>query len=134
MADIKALIEERAGIPAHLLTGETPEENIAQAKALIAYRRDAGGRGTTRQQFAAWLNQEDQANTDAAALAALAEIERQQAGGYPAIKDGQPEHLPTGDGRPTREQFAEYMQETFTGGSALGYGGGLIGGRRKNDK
>lgn len=130
MADIKNLIEQRAGVPAHLLTGETNEEIIASAKALLAYRRDAAPHGSTRERFAAWFNQSYNAEAvnaqSAAAFAALAEIERQQAGGYPEIRDGQPQNFTPGDGRPTREQFAEYMREAFTGGRALGDGGGLI--------
>lgn len=131
MADIKQLIEQRCGVPAALLTGDNDEENIAQAKALLAYRRTGSARKhaqTAREQFIEWAaaalgSQEDQTAADTSAAAALAELEREIRGGYPEIRDGQPQNFTPGDGRPTREQFADYMAEIFPGG---GNGGGLI--------
>ena len=62
-------VAKEAGVPAHLLSGNTKEECEAQAKALLEYAGKAkypqvkdGGeisghmKNTTRQQFADWLN------------------------------------------------------------------------------
>ena len=38
--ELKHTIVECTGVPSSLLTGETAEENIAQAKALLAYKRE----------------------------------------------------------------------------------------------
>ena len=118
--DIKREIEQRAGVPASLLTGETVEENIAQAKALLAYKREYEQQRpkTTAEQFGAWvdaqLGKEPQEPQDAAG-AALAEIEeaaRRDAGGYPIVPDGGQidiSRLP--DARPAREQFADWFKK-----------------------
>lgn len=49
ISNIKAEIEKQTGIPASLLNGETVEENIAQAKAILAYKQKSG---TEAEQFA----------------------------------------------------------------------------------
>ena len=126
--EVKQLIEQRTGVPASLLTGETVEENIAAAKALLAYKRehDKGRTKSTREQFADWLGaqQEDKdrrtaellgrhyeappADPAGAALAEVAEAYRVEAGGYPMTKDGgEGTNMP--DPRPAREQFAEWF-------------------------
>ena len=55
--ELKQTIEQRTGVPASFLTGETAEENIAQAKALLAYKREAQQQRpkTTAEQFSDWL-------------------------------------------------------------------------------
>ena len=111
--ELKQIIEQRTGVPASLLTGETAEENIAQAKAILAYKRDLGTQTprTTRDQFAEWLNASQGKEAQDTAGAALAEIEdaaRMEAGGYPAVQDsGEAAGLP--DPRPARDQFAEWF-------------------------
>ena len=58
LEEMKKYIEEATGVPADkLLTGDTPEENMAKAKAILAYVKYTGGTGatqkkTTREQFA----------------------------------------------------------------------------------
>lgn len=47
--ELKQTIEQRTGVPASFLTGETAEENIAQAKALLAYKREAQQQRPLRQ-------------------------------------------------------------------------------------
>ena len=42
---IRQEIEKVSGVPASLLTGETLEENIAQAKAMLAYKKGKDGAG-----------------------------------------------------------------------------------------
>lgn len=129
LEDLKQTIENKAGVPASLLTGETAEENIAQAKAILAFKREREAQRpkSTREQFAEWMTgkfeDRDRHTADMVGLqyvppeapeeAALAELEetaRTEAGGYPVIKDGGQigtDNLP--DPRPTREQFAEWF-------------------------
>ncbi len=95
--EIKQTIEQHTGVPASLLTGETAEENIAQAKALIAYKREliAYKREyeqqrpkTTAEQFSDWI------------------------GGQLENTDGQTkkaDNLP--DPRPARRQFADWFSD-----------------------
>ena len=111
--ELKQIIEQRTGVPASLLTGETAEENIAQAKAILAYKRDLDTQTprTAQEQFAEWLNASQGKEAQDTAGAALAEIEdaaRMEAGGYPAVQDsGEAAGLP--DPRPARDQFAEWF-------------------------
>ena len=111
--ELKQIIEQRTGVPASLLTGETAEENIAQAKAILAYKRDLDTQTprTAGEQFAEWLNASQGKEAQDTAGAALAEIEdaaRMETGGYPAVQDsGEVTGLP--DPRPAREQFAEWL-------------------------
>lgn len=62
----KKMISQSTGIPEDLLAGETAEEAIAQAKALLAFKRSfqqedpksqaAAAPLSTRDQFAAWMS------------------------------------------------------------------------------
>lgn len=128
--ELRSTIEQRTGVPASLLTGETAEENIAQAKAFLAYKREYEQQRpkSTAEQFSDWIGgqlEERDRQTAAAfglqytppqtdpAGAALAEIEeaaRVEAGGYPMVKDGgqiDTSNMP--DPRPAREQFADWL-------------------------
>lgn len=63
ISNIKAEIEKQTGVPASLLNGETVEENIAQAKAILAYKQEAGTEApqepqTPAEQFASWFEQQ----------------------------------------------------------------------------
>lgn len=112
--ELKTAIEQGTGIPASLLTGETEEENIAQAKAFLAYKRESEATRpkSTREQFKEWLNASqgiEEPDTAGAALEEIQEALRVEAGGYPKVPDG---GTPAGDfpdPRPAREQFAEYF-------------------------
>ena len=126
--ELKQQIEQRAGVPASLLTGETAEEVVARAKAVLAYKREheAQRPKTAQEQFADWIGAqlEDKdrrtaellgrhyeappADPAGAALAEVAEAYRVEAGGYPMTKDsGEVTNMP--DPRPAREQFAEWF-------------------------
>ena len=73
--ELKQEIEEYTGIEASSLTGETVEENIAQAKALLAYRRETANSGKSpREQFAEWVKARENGTPDLATMA-LNEIE-----------------------------------------------------------
>lgn len=122
----KQAIERSVGIPAALLTGETEEENMAQAKALLAYQRECNGKRpkSNSEQFAEWMNGgADPAQDEATkALTALEEELRVRNGGYPMITDsGEVTGLP--DGRSTAEQFAEWFGNR-TAFDPLARGGG----------
>lgn len=78
--DLKREIEARTGIPAPLLTGETAEENISQAKAFLAYKReyDATRPKSARDKFAEWAAAElGTATPQDNITAALTELEEQ---------------------------------------------------------
>lgn len=115
--EVKQAIEKQTGVPANLLNGETIEENIAQAKALLAYKREADEQRpkSTREQFEQWLNAqqgvEDQ-DTAGQALAQIEERARVEAGDYPIIRDGGSANIngvTLGDGRTAKEHFADWL-------------------------
>ena len=54
LEDIKKEISAVTGIPSDLIQGETPEETICSAKALIAYRNKAAR--TPRRGLDAWVD------------------------------------------------------------------------------
>lgn len=60
MTEVNAEIEALTGVPASLLTGETAEENIALARALIAYKNESSTTNPQEPeaQFAEWFKQE----------------------------------------------------------------------------
>ena len=115
LEDVKNEIEQRTGVPASLLSGETPEENIAQAKALLAYKREHEPQQpkSPREQFSEWFDSQrgiDPQDTAAAELADLEEAVRTEAGGYPYMQDGgEASNMP--DPRPASEQFAEWFNK-----------------------
>lgn len=114
LEELKQTIEKQTGIPATLLNGETAEENIAQAKALLAYKREADAQRpkSTAEQFSDWMKAQegtDQPDTAGEALARIEEQARIDAGGYPILRDGGSVNVNTGDGRSAREQFSEWI-------------------------
>lgn len=115
MTDYKQEISKVTGIPAELLTGDTIEENIARAKALLAYRSEAEATRPKdpREQFAEWMNVQGigEAVPDrSAALDAIAEQARVEAGGYPITHDaGEVMNMP--DPRTAKEQFTTWAAD-----------------------
>lgn len=116
--ELKQTIEQRTGVPASLLTGETAEEAVAQAKAMLAYKREHEQKRpqTTAEQFSAWAGAEmgldAPQDTAGAALAEIAEAIRVERGGYPIVHDGGQidiNRLP--DPRPAKEQFAGWASQ-----------------------
>ena len=111
LEELKQEIEQQTGIPAKLLTGETAEENIAQAKALLAYKKEAASSNKNpREQFADWFREqqgEEQPDLSSKGLADIEERIRVENGGYPLVKDGgQISQLPDPAG--TKEQFSQW--------------------------
>ena len=131
LEQIKQEIADRTGLTTDLLKGETVEENIAQAKALLAYKREYEAKRpkSTAEQFTEWaganfesgaertarilgLSYEQPQDAATAALDEIAERARVEAGGYPMTKDGgEVTGLP--DPRPARDQFAEWIGQHF---------------------
>ena len=116
--ELRQEIAQRASVPANLLTGETVEENIAQARALLAYKRDLEEQEQpedTAGQFARWLRTNDGIErTDGAALDDIAKQARMEAGSYPEVEDGGTPYIngrAAPDTRPAAEQFSEWLQE-----------------------
>lgn len=114
--ELKQEIAQRTGVPVVLLTGETAEENIAQAKAFLAYKREYQAQQPKNhaEQFKAWFNEQYGIEEQDEAGAALAEIEEQarlDAGGYPYLQDGGSVNVNLGDTRSAKEQFAEWLEQ-----------------------
>lgn len=114
--ELKQAIEQRTGVPAALLNGETAEENIALAKTLLAYKKEheAQRPKSTSELFAEWFTAKQGIETRDAAGEAMADIEeavRVEAGGYPIVKDATMDYRPLPDSRPAREQFAEWFSK-----------------------
>ena len=112
--NFKQEIENRTGVPAAILSGDTAEENIAQAKALLAYRNSQ--EKPTRDQFADWLD-EEMGTTPAAAMDALElqEIEEaaRNAAGYPKVRDGSTDGKIIHTKRQTRDVFNDWLNGTL---------------------
>lgn len=119
--DIKKTIEQRAGVPASLLNGETAEEVIAHAKALLAFKKEheAQRPKSTQEQFTEWNRQLNGIETGDEAGEALADIENSLRPYAVGIRDaGEIEHAP--DGRTAQEQFKEWwLEKTAIRGSDL---------------
>ena len=113
LEELKQEIEQRTGVQASLLKGETAEENIAYAKAVLAFRKEHEAKRpkTAGEQFAEWYNAQQGIEPQDEAGAALAQIEEQarlDAGGYPMLKDGGSANVNIGDGRTPAQQFADW--------------------------
>ena len=104
LEELRQEIERRTGVPATLLTGETAEENIAQAKALLAFRmgRETQKPKSTAEQFAEWMQSQENVPDQTEAPP------DPDAGNYPVLKDGGCVNVDLGDPRTTAAQFAEW--------------------------
>ena len=116
--ELKNLISQNTGIPAEMLTGETPEENITRARQLLAFKRDNSTQAAEDpgELFANWIRSQtgelEKVKTPEAALNEIAEQVRIDNGGYPIIPDGGASNITgfTGqDARPTEEIFKEWF-------------------------
>ncbi len=112
--EIRADISNSTGIPESLLTGETSEELISQAKAVLAYKRKAAKNApkTIREEFKQWADElEGKEPEQGAEYAALDEIEK-RAQGYPNINDAGELQLKENAGTP-RDQFASFAADAM---------------------
>lgn len=122
--EMKQAISDRTGIPVILLTGETAEENIIKAKALLAYKKEkeaeisATTAQTTKNQFSDWIktNFEDfgREEKEQPEVNVLADLE-ESLQVVPNIRDGGNSVMceQQGDGRSTSDLFADWMQSQF---------------------
>lgn len=110
--ELKVAIEQGTGVQASLLTGETSEEVIAQAKAFLAFKREREDQRpkSTAEQFGSWFNAVqgiEEPDEAGAALAGIQEAVRVAEGGYPKVPDGGEPML--GDQRSAKEKFSEWF-------------------------
>ena len=87
LEDVKKELSSRTGIPVSLLTGETIEENIARAKAIIAFRRDHDKPKNAKEAFSLWF-QEENGDKIPDPMENITQYEKELYSGYPQIKDG----------------------------------------------
>ena len=114
--EIKTMISERLGVPVCLLTGETPEEDLACAKAVLAFKREyeQTREKSNAEKFEEWfcdqmgIERPDQLQD---ALSEVEEAVRVSSGVYPNLSDRGEAHL--GDNRSTKEKFAEWMGDVM---------------------
>ena len=116
--EFKKMIEQRSGVPAALLDGDKPEEILERARSLADFRsrNEIRRPKSSAEQFAAWFHEQtgEGASTDEQrqALDEIEEMVRRLRGGYPVIHDGgELDHSGLPDGRQTRDQFAEWLNE-----------------------
>lgn len=115
--ELKQTIERQTGIPAALIAADTAEAAIAQARSLLAYKREQDQQRPkkTREQFAKWSRDQygmEEPDTASTALDAIEEEARLAAGGYPRVRDGGQvsiDGMP--DPRPTAAQFEEWFRK-----------------------
>lgn len=116
--EAKQQIAQVAGVPVHLLNGETIEENITKAKALIAYKKEwnANRTKTTREDFIEFMQAQEGTQPEADPFKDLANLEMQYKANkaYPSLQDGgEPFRNGYPDGRSTQEQFSEWISKLF---------------------
>lgn len=110
--ELKAQIETRAGIPANLLKGESQEEILAEAKALLIFKKQHEEQRpkSTREQFTEWQRKLDGIETGDEAGEALADIENSLRPYAYGIRDaGEVEHVP--DGKTARQHFEDWVMQ-----------------------
>ena len=110
---IKAEIERLTGISAGLLTGESTEENIAQAKALLAYKRSVDEkRQTEARRLDSFLDAQQQIDQNTSAFKSLEALEAQTSAKYPNLHDaGEANH--GANSATTKQLFAEWLNGTL---------------------
>lgn len=113
---IRETIEQRTGIPASLLTGQTAEENITQARNLYEFRKknETEKPKSGQDRFADWLRSAQGIETNdevSTALDEIAENVRVGSGGYPIVPDGGDYPVNQIDVRTPQQMFAEYIRE-----------------------
>lgn len=120
LEEIRAQIEIRSGVPISLLTGETTEEVIAQAKAFISLKREYKQKAAkdARTDFAEWASSEmgeENISPEDESTRAILDLEeelRLNAGGYPQIEnDGN--NINLGEGLNARQQFDAFMSDSM---------------------
>lgn len=109
--ELKQRIEQDTGVPASLLNGETAEENIAKAKALLAYKREHEVQKpqSNREAFSDWFRAQEGEVVQDPAGAALAQIENELRS-VPVLRDaGEVAHNAAAG--TAKEQFAQWLYD-----------------------
>ena len=119
LEELKQEISNRTGIPVTLLTGETAEENISRAKAMLAYRREHTAKQTAaqpksaKQQFADWMRSSYGTEDQETETNILSDLEN-SLNIVPVLQDSGDilaNNLQQSDGRSTAEQFGDWMNK-----------------------
>lgn len=112
--EMRQEISRRTGVPAEILTGETAEEQIAQAKAMLAYKKESGGavKKTEAEQFREWFNTVT-GNGSASSEDPFIGLEQELKQPYPTIQDASAsDPLPKAEDS-VAESFANWLQNIF---------------------
>lgn len=114
LEELKQAIVKETGIPASLLKGETIEENIALAKALLAYKKEVNATKpqTTAEQFRSWTTQQigsEQIDTTAEILTRIEQQAKEEFYNHPGTNESKQAETNTATGKTTKQQFAEWL-------------------------
>lgn len=114
ITEVKSSLSERLGMPISLFDGESPEEDIAKAKALCAYKKEheQSKPKNTREQFGEYMDAQMGIERSDESQMIIREIEESIQSGsesYPVIKDSGETNI--GDTRPPQEHFKEWFSE-----------------------
>lgn len=119
LEELRNEVSGKTGVPAALLTGDTPQEIMTRAQALIDFKAAQGGRsatladstpqysGSTREQFAQWFDA-----TNCGRKAPAAPPAEEPPASYPVLEDAGEVVFPEPP-KSTREQFAEEFVRTL---------------------
>ena len=116
LISIKKKISEVTGLPEDIINGNDAAEAFKTAKALLVYRDQeaAATKKPAREQFADWLSAKfGPAEAGPDPVAALNELENQMLQNPVVMDGGTVQNLPPADGRPAREQFADWFESHF---------------------
>lgn len=108
----KSEISRITGVPEHLLTGETFEENATLATALMAYKKEHSKDTSARAQFAEWLQGQQGTEKEDTSLQALNDL-RNHITSYPSIRDGGECAPNMAESRSLAEQFADFVNDSL---------------------
>lgn len=108
--EVKTMLSERLGLPISFFDGESPEEDIATAKALCAYRREHEQKKTKtpQEQFGEYMDAQMGIERPDESQQIISDIEKNLMI-YPKIKDAGETMI--GDTRSACEQFEEWFNQ-----------------------
>ena len=115
LISIKKKISEVTGLPEDIINGNDAAEAFKTAKALLVYYdQEAAAKKTTREQFADWFSDKyGPAEVVPDTMAALNVLENQMLQNPVVMDGGTVQNIPPADGRPAREQFADWFESHF---------------------
>lgn len=112
--EVKTMLSERLGLPISFFNGETPEEDIATARALCDFRREheQTREKSNAEKFADWFYSSQGIEHPDESQQIIHEVEQalmMSGERYPTIKDAGETML--GDTRSASEQFEEWFND-----------------------